>query len=118
MVNAKFETIDSYLESIPEDKREILQKIRRLIQEISPIAKEAMSYQIPTFKLQKKNLVHFAAFKDHIGFYPTPSGIKAFKDELKNYSCSKGTIRFPLNKPIPYDLIKKITEYRVRELNK
>ena len=107
-------TIDDYIETFPRNIQTILQELRQAIKDAAPEAKEAISYQIPTFKLNG-NLVHFAAFKNHIGFFPTPSGIEAFKDELSEYKLSKGTIRFPLDKPIPFDLVKKIVKYRVQE---
>jgi uncharacterized protein YdhG (YjbR/CyaY superfamily) len=110
----RFDTIDEYIATFPRDIQEILEKIRRTIQESAPNAKEAISYQMPTFKLNG-NLVHFAAFKNHIGFFPTPSGISRFKKELSHYETSKGTVRFPLNEPIPFDLIRKIVKYRVKE---
>jgi uncharacterized protein YdhG (YjbR/CyaY superfamily) len=106
--------IDSYMAQFPEETREKLRKIRQTIKKAAPEATETMSYGIPTFK-QKKNLVHFAGYKKHIGFYPTPSGIEAFKQELSEYEVTKGTVNFPLEKPIPYDLIKKIVEYRLKE---
>ena len=111
---SKIETIDEYIRKFPENIQEIMQKLRKTISKSAPEAKEAISYQIPTFKLNG-NLVHFAAYKNHIGFYPSPSGIEAFKNELSKYEVSKGTIKFPLNAPIPFDLIKKIVEFRVRE---
>ena len=114
MSRAKFEDIDEYIRTFSEKTQKILQKLRKTISNVAPDAKEAISYQIPTFKLNG-NLVHFAAYKNHIGFYPTPSGIEAFKQELLPYELSKGTVRFPLNKPIPFDLVKKIVEYRVKE---
>lgn len=107
-------TIDEYISQFPKDVQMILNKIRQLIKECAPKAEEAFAYGIPTFKLNG-NLVHFAAFKKHIGFYPTPSGIKQFKKELSNYKTAEGTIRFPIDEPIPYDLIKKIVKYRVKE---
>ena len=107
-------TIDEYIRQFPEPVADILQQIRQAIHEIAPEASEKISYQMPTFYLFG-NLVHFAAFKDHIGFFPAASGVEAFTEELTNYSTSKGTIRFPLDKPIPYDLIRRITEYRVSE---
>lgn len=88
--------------------------MRRTIRKAAPAAEEAISYQIPTFKLNG-NLVHFAAFKEHIGFYPTSSGIAAFKKELAPYKISKGTVQFPLDEPIPYDIVEKITVFRVNE---
>ena len=114
MSRPKFENIDEYISNFPEKTQKILQKLREIISNVVPDAKESISYQIPTFKLNG-NLVHFAAYKNHIGFYPTPSGIEAFKQELSPYELSKGTVRFPLNKPIPFDLVKKIVEYRVKE---
>ncbi len=107
-------TIDEYIGTFPEDVQQILEKIRQTIHEAAPEAVEAISYQMPTFKLNG-NLVHFAAFKHHIGFYPTPSGIEAFKKELSQYSGAKGSVQFPLDKPIPYDLVQKITRFRVKE---
>ena len=89
--------------------------MRQTIRRAAPEAEEAIAYQMPTFRLNGKNLVHFAAFKNHIGFYPTPSGIEAFKKELSSYKGAKGSVQFPLNKPIPYDLVKKIVMFRVKE---
>ncbi len=108
------QTIDQYIHDFPEDIQAILQKIRKVIQSAAPQAIEAINYGIPTFKLHG-NLVHLAAFKQHIGFYPAPSGIDVFKQELAPYIAGKGTIQFPLNQPIPYELIKKVTEYRAKE---
>ena len=106
--------IDAYIEKFPKDTQIILKKIRNIIRKEAPAAEETMSYGIPTFKLNK-NLVHFAAFKNHVGFYPTPSGIKRFKKELAPYKQAKGSVQFPLDKPIPYDLLKKIITFRVAE---
>ena len=106
--------IDEYIAKFPEDVREILENIRATIREAAPDAQERISYQMPTFAL-KGNLVHFAAFKEHIGFYPTPSGIENFMNELSQYETSKGTVRFPLDQPIPYDLIHRIVIFRVEE---
>ena len=108
-------TIDEYLKAFPEDVREILEKVRQIIHQEAPEAIEAISYGMPTFKLNGKNLVHFAGWKEHIGFYPTPSGIEKFKKELSHYQGAKGSIQFPLNQPIPYDLITKIVKYRIEE---
>jgi len=113
----KFKTIDEYIATFPENIREILQKLRGVIRQSAPGAEEAISYGIPTFKLNG-NLVHFAAFKDHISFFPTSSPIPAFKKELTPYIQSKGTIRFPLGKPIPFGLVKKIVKYRVAEMGR
>lgn len=106
--------IDEYLAGYPEDIREILQKIRAVIHAAAPQAQETISYQIPTFTL-KGNLVHFAAFKNHISFFPASSGVEKFKSELAGYKTSKGTIQFPLGQPIPYDLIRRIVLFRVEE---
>ena len=110
----KYATIDEYIAAFPEDVRKELEKLRRVIRGSAPRAEEAIAYGIPTFRLNG-NLVHFAAFKGHISFFPTSSPIPVFKKELAPYKLSKGTIRFPLDRPIPYDLVKKIVRYRVRE---
>jgi uncharacterized protein YdhG (YjbR/CyaY superfamily) len=107
-------TIDAYIAAFPDDVQTILQQIRRTIHEAAPEATEAISYGMPTFKLHG-NLVHFAAFKNHIGFYPVPSGIEAFKDELAAYKQGKGSVQFPLNRPMPLDLIRRIVQFRVGE---
>lgn len=109
-------TMDEFISNYPPEVQTILQRIRSVIHKSAPGAEEAMSYGIPTFKLNGKNLVHFSAFKEHIGFYPTPSGIAKFKKELSAYEGAKGSVKFPLNKPIPYTLIVKITQYRVKEV--
>ncbi len=109
--------IEEFIAKYPATVQVILQKIRALIQKSAPGAEEAMCYGIPTFKLNGKNLVHFSAFKEHIGFYPTPSGIEKFKQELSAYEWAKGSVKFPLNKPIPYTLIGKITQFRVKEVS-
>ena len=111
-------TIDEYIAGFPADIQVILQKIRKTIKDAAPDAQEAISYQMPTFKFHG-NLVHFAAFKNHIGFYPVPSGIEKFKAELSVYKQGKGSVQFPLDQPIPYDLISRVVKYRVEEnLNK
>ena len=107
-------TVDAYISGFPGEVQEILQKIRLIIREAAPDAEEAIKYQIPTFVLGG-NLVHFAAFPNHIGFYPTPSGIEKFKDALSAYKSAKGSVQFPLDAEIPYSLIKKITKFRVKE---
>ena len=107
-------TIDTYIAQFPDEVQRILQKLRQVIHQAAPEATEAIAYGIPTFKLNG-NLVHFAAYKKHIGFYPAPSGIEAFRAELAPYALSKGAIRFPLDQPIPYDLITQIVQYRVAE---
>jgi len=110
----EYKTIDEYIAGFPNNVQEILKNMRKVIKETAPDAQEAISSRMPTFKLNG-NLVHFAGFTNHIGFYPTPSGILAFEKELAGYETSKGAIRFPLDKPIPYDLVKKITKFRVNE---
>ncbi|TFG12600.1 MAG: hypothetical protein EU535_06050 [Promethearchaeota archaeon] len=110
----QYKTIDEYIGTFPEKVQEILEKLRQTISKSAPNADETINYQIPTFKLNG-NLVHFAAYKNHIGFYPTPSGIEAFKNELSSYEISKGSVKFPINKPIPFDLVTKIVEYRVKQ---
>lgn len=109
-------TIEEFIAGFPADVQAILQKIRSLIKNLAPGAIEAMAYGIPTFKLNGKNLVHFAALKSHIGFYPTPSAIEHFMEDLKPYELSKGTVKFPLDKPIPYDLIERMVRFRVAEV--
>ena len=106
--------IDDYIAGFPDDVQVILQKIRMTIKKAAPNAEETIKYQMPTFTLQG-NLVHFGAFKKHIGFYPVPTGIEAFKDELSVYEGGKGSVKFPLDKPMPYDLISKIVQFRVQE---
>jgi uncharacterized protein YdhG (YjbR/CyaY superfamily) len=106
--------IDEYIERHPEDVRRILRQIRETIRKSAPDAVEKISYQIPAF-WQGENLVHFAAFSDHVSFFPTSSGVDHFRGELKQYKTSRGTIQFPLDEPVPYGLIGKITKFRVRE---
>lgn len=106
--------IDAYIANFPKDVQDILRAIRALVREVAPDAQEKINYGIPTFTLNG-NLVHYAGFKTYIGFYPTPSGIEKFKKELSKYEGAKGSVKFPLDQPIPYDLIRKITEFRVKE---
>lgn len=109
-----YQPIDEYILKFSPEIQEILKKLRKVIKESAPDAEEKISYQMPTFALDG-NLVHFAACKNHIGFYPTPSGIDAFKHELSEYKGTKGSIHFPLGKPLPYELISKIVKFRVAE---
>jgi uncharacterized protein YdhG (YjbR/CyaY superfamily) len=111
----KFQTVDEYIKTFPEDVQIILEKIRQTIRKAAPEAVEAISYGIPTFKLNGRYLVYFAAWKNHIGFYPMPSGAKAFKKELSVYKQGKGSIQFPLDRPIPYDLVYKIVSFRIKD---
>jgi len=109
-----FQNIDDYIANFPEDVQKVLEQVRVTIQKAAPQAEEAISYQMPTFKLNG-NLVHFAAWKNHIGFYPTPSGTKEFQKEIAKYVFAKGSIQFPLNEPMPLALITKIVNFRVKE---
>jgi len=106
--------IDDYIAGFPPNVQKLLQRVRKTIQQAAPDAEEAIKYGIPTFTLNG-NLVHFGGYKEHIGFYPAPSGIAEFKKELAKYQSGKGTIRFPLDEPIPFDLITRITKFRVRK---
>ena len=107
--------MDEYIATFPRDVQDTLEKLRQIIRESAPKSVETISYGIPTFDLNGKHLVHFAAYKNHVGFYPTSSGITRFKKELSRYELSRGTVRFPIDKPIPFDLVKKIVRYRVKE---
>jgi uncharacterized protein YdhG (YjbR/CyaY superfamily) len=106
--------IETYIQSCPPDVQDRLKELRRVILEEAPMAIERMAYGMPTFTVDT-NLVHFAAQSQHIGFYPGSSGVEAFEDQLGDYDHSKGTIRFPLNQPIPYDLVRQIVRYRLAE---
>ena len=116
-MTVKPETINEYIAAFPQEVQVLLEEIRHTIKETASGATEAISYAIPTFKLKGKNLVHFAAFKKHIGFYATPTGHNAFEKELSQYKQGKGSVQFPLNEPMPLDLIRRIVEYRVKELS-
>ena len=107
-------TIDDYIAGFPPDVRVILQKLRATIRKTAPAAEEAIKYRLPTFVLHA-NLVHFGAFKKHIGFYATPTGNKQFRQELSAYQGAKGSVQFPLDKPIPYGLVSKMVKFRVQE---
>lgn len=106
--------IDNYIQRFPPEIQTILKALRSVIRSAAPEAEEKISYQMPTYVLAG-NLVHFAAFKNHVGFYPTPSAIEAYAELLIGYKCSKGAIQFPFNTPIPYDLVDKIVKFRVEE---
>lgn len=114
----QFKNIDEYINRFPKNVQVILEKMRQTIKETAPEAVETISYQMPTFKLNGKNLVHFAGWKNHIGFYPVPSDIEAFKKELTPYKNAKGSVQFPIDKPIPYALVKKIVFFRIEENKK
>lgn len=107
-------TIDEYIAGFPREVQAMLEALRQTIGKAAPDATEKISYQIPTFYLNG-NLVHFAAFKHHIGFYPTSSGVGAFRDQMGEYKTSKGAVQFPLDKPLPLNLVRKIVEFRVNE---
>lgn len=108
------DTMDEFIANSPKEAQAPLRKIRALIRKAAPGAEETINYGIPTFKLNG-NLVHFAGFKSHIGFYPAPAGIEKFKRELSAYETAKGSVKFPLDAPIPYDLIERIVRFRVKE---
>lgn len=112
-----FQDFNDYLQDFPGEVGEILKKIHHTIAETATEAVPCIAYNMPAFKLHKKPLVYFAAFKNHIGFYALPSGNIAFQKELSNYKTGKGSIQFPLDQAIPYDLIRQITEFRVYEVN-
>jgi len=111
----RYKNVDEYISMHPEEVQNILQRIRKTIRGSAPKAEEAISYQMPAFKLNGRILVWFAAFKNHIAFFPTASGKEAFSKELSKYKGGKGTVQFPLDKPIPYDLVRLIVEFRVKE---
>jgi len=106
---------DNYILGFPQETQEVLNKIRKIIKDTAPEADEGFAYGMPAYKTNKKPLVYFAAFKNHIGFYATPTGHQQFSGELAIYKQGKGSVQFPLSKPIPYDLIKRIVEFRVEE---
>ncbi|MBM3821433.1 MAG: hypothetical protein FJ404_00860 [Verrucomicrobia bacterium] len=108
-------SIDEYIAGFPPAVQKSLRKLRTLVREVAPEAEEVLKYRIPTFVLGR-NLVHFTAFERHIGFYPTPSAIEAFKTELKDFVHAKGSVQFPLSKPIPLDLVKAMIQFCVKEV--
>ncbi len=112
----KFETIGEYIESFPKNVQSILEKLRATVREAAPEALESISYDMPTFKLHGERLVYFSAWKNHIGFYSIPEGNEAFRKELSPYAGEKGSLRFPFDKPIPHDLVKKIVMLRMKEI--
>ena len=115
MAVAKPTDIDTYIAQCPDNVRGLLNEVRATIRRAAPDAVEAIKYGIPTF-VQSENLVHFAAFKNHIGFYPAPSGIAAFGEELSGYKSAKGSVQFPLNEPMPLKLVERIVKFRVNEV--
>lgn len=107
--------IDDYIAGFPDDVQKVLKKIRATIKKAAPSTVEAISYQIPTFELNGKNLIHFAAFKNHVGVYPAPREVDEFKDELAAYKGGKGTVQFQLDRAIPYDLISRVVKFRIKK---
>ena len=110
--------IDEYIASFPAATQKLLEQMRAAIQKTAPEAVEAISYAIPTFKLNGKNLVHFAGFEKHIGLYATPTGHEAFVEDLSKYKQGKGSVQFPINEPLPLSLVERIVKYRVQEMDK
>jgi uncharacterized protein YdhG (YjbR/CyaY superfamily) len=117
MITAKPENIDEYIAGFTQETQAVLEQIRQVIKKTAPDADETISYAIPAFRFSNSILVYFAGFKKHIGLYALPSGNEAFKEELKAYKVGKGSIQFPLNKPMPIDLITKIVEFRIKEIS-
>lgn len=115
MTTTKPSDVEEYIAGFPKDTQKILEQIRATIKKAAPDAEETISYAIPTFKLEGRYLVYFAGYKNHIGLYPVPRENEAFKEELSAYKGGKGTVQFPLDKPIPLDLITKIVKFRVNE---
>lgn len=113
-----FDTIDECISTFPKDVQVKLEKIRKIIKTTAPSATETISYGIPTFKINGRNLIHFNGYKNHIAIYPGSHAVEVFKKDLKDYKTSKGTIQFPIEKELPYDLIKKIIEFRLKEETK
>lgn len=111
----KVENIDDYISDFSVETQKYLNEMRELIRKLAPDSVESISYAIPTFSLNGKYLVYFAGFKNHIGLYPTPVGMEAFKEELLNYKTGKGSVQFPLNKPLPIALITKIVKYQIEQ---
>jgi len=115
MEDTKAKNIDEYIATFPAGVQELLEKVRDTIRQAAPDAQETISYAIPTFTLNRSNLVHFAGYKNHIGFYPARTGSEAFKEELSGFKTGKGSVQFPIDQPIPLDLIRKIVKFRVQE---
>ncbi len=109
-------SIDEYIAEFPPEVQKVLQEVRAVIKAAAPEATETISYAIPTFDLKKRHLIHFAGYKSHIGLYPTPSGTERFEEELKSYKQGRGSVQFPLSQPVPFDLIRRIVEFRLQEV--
>jgi uncharacterized protein YdhG (YjbR/CyaY superfamily) len=117
-MDKEIKTVNEYISGFPKSTQKILHQVRRTILEVAPDAVEVMSYGIPTFDLNKKHLIHFAGYEHHIGLYPGPQALEFFQDEIKSYKTSKGTVQFPIDKPMPIELIQKITKFRVDQIAK
>lgn len=115
MTKTNFQSIDEYIATFPEETQNVLEKIRAAIKAAAPDAKEKISYQIPAFELNGRNLIYFAGWKKHVSVYPVPPGDEAFEQEIAQYIAGKGTLKFPLDKPLPMKLISKIVKYSVAE---
>jgi uncharacterized protein YdhG (YjbR/CyaY superfamily) len=111
----RFTSMDEYIASFPQETQKVLEEVRATIKAVAPDAKEKISYQIPTFELNGRNLIHFAGWKKHVSLYPVPAGDEAFEKKISKYVAGKGTLKFPLDKPLPMKLISKIVEYRVAD---
>lgn len=116
-MRTEYKSVDEYINSFPDDIRKTLEEIRAIIKEKAPEATEGMAYGMPAYKTNGKPLVYFAGFERHIGFYATPSGHSEFKDDLSGYKQGKGSVQFPIGRPVPFDLIERIVEFRVMENN-
>lgn len=116
MISSNYKTVDEYISQFPKEAQEIMVKIRELIHKVAPQVKEEIAYRMPAFKLNGKPLAYFGAFPKHIGFYPTSEPIEAFEKELTEYKHARGSIQFPLDKQVPYGLIKRLIEHRAKIL--
>lgn len=117
MQRSKATTIDDYIAGFSPEVQKMMQQLRAVIRDLAPAAEEGISYAIPTFRINGTYLVYFAGFRNHIGFYPTPSGTEIFKKDLAKYKTGKGSVQFPLDQPLPIALISKIVKYRLKEIN-
>ena len=112
----KPDDINEYIAQFPKETQKVLEQIRAAIKKVIPDAEETISYAMPTFKLNKEYIIYFAGYKKHVSLYPAPRGVEAFKEILAGYKGGKGTVQFPLDKPIPYALITRITKYRLQKV--